>query len=131
MFRSGNTNNIFSAIFLTSLLIVAVGHYFSIINISALLESLPGWFIFALGICTTIFVQKKLLNQPTISESTVAIRDLELLRNDPTRLTKLKKYTGEKNVPFTADEFRRWMKLVTEFTIDYYEHPEVYDVITS
>ena len=40
-------------------------------------------------------------------------------------------FSGTGNVPFTADEFRRWMKIVTEFMIEYYEHPEVYQVTTS
>uniref|UniRef100_A0A914YK81 Uncharacterized protein n=1 Tax=Panagrolaimus superbus TaxID=310955 RepID=A0A914YK81_9BILA len=126
-----SNNNFAKALFLSSLLIVAVGHYFSVINIYNLLEHLPHWFLVIFGIGATLFIQRTLLFESTVSDSTVSIRDLETLRNDPQRFSKFKKYTGEKNVPFTADEFRRWMKLVTEFTVDYYEHPEVYNVITS
>uniref|UniRef100_A0A914Q3T9 Uncharacterized protein n=1 Tax=Panagrolaimus davidi TaxID=227884 RepID=A0A914Q3T9_9BILA len=124
-------SNIYATILLSSFLIIT-GHYFSIIDINEWFGQLPAWCFILFGVGLTIVVQKKLLFQKIIlSESAAAAQALELLRNDPSRISKFKKYTGEKNVPFTADEFRRWMKLVTEFTIDYHDHPEVYDVTTS
>uniref|UniRef100_A0AC35FGN9 Uncharacterized protein n=1 Tax=Panagrolaimus sp. PS1159 TaxID=55785 RepID=A0AC35FGN9_9BILA len=122
-------NNIFAVALISAVLIV-VGHYFSILDVNGWFEQIPAWFFILLGVGLTLFVQKKLLYRKVLSESAAASQALELLRNDPTRIAKFKKYTGEKNVPFTGDEFRRWMKLVTEFTIDYYEHPEVYNVTT-
>uniref|UniRef100_A0A914PKD2 Uncharacterized protein n=1 Tax=Panagrolaimus davidi TaxID=227884 RepID=A0A914PKD2_9BILA len=124
-------SNIYATI-LFSLFLIIVGHYFSIVDINEWFKQLPAWFFILFGVGLTIVVQKKLLFQKrTLSESDAAAQALEIRRNYPSRISKSKKYTGEKNVPFTADEFRRWMKLVTELTIVYHDHPEIYDVTTS
>uniref|UniRef100_A0A7E4ZZ90 ANK_REP_REGION domain-containing protein n=1 Tax=Panagrellus redivivus TaxID=6233 RepID=A0A7E4ZZ90_PANRE len=68
---------------------------------------------------------------PVSASDAAVIQELESFKPAELRAKKKKTPTGAKNVPHSADQFRHWMKLVTEFCIDYMNHPEVYDVVTG
>lgn len=93
-------------------------------------EELPAWFFVLFGAALAIAIEKKFFHHQ-VSETALAIKEMEQIRADPSAVLKHVQYSGDKNVPISANEFRRWMRIVTEFTIDYYEHPEVYDVKTG
>uniref|UniRef100_A0AC34R2I8 Tyrosine decarboxylase n=1 Tax=Panagrolaimus sp. JU765 TaxID=591449 RepID=A0AC34R2I8_9BILA len=88
---------------------------------------IPTWLAIVLGAVGFYYAENALSNLEVKKVSSAT--ELFLIRTDKKYRDKPRlPQSRNKTVPITPDDFRRWMRLITEVIVDYSDHPDVYDV---
>lgn len=87
--------------------------------------SFPSWLTFLIGAVAHYYFYSKIMKKTELNPSD----ELKLIRNDKYKdIKRPEKLARNGLLPATSDDFRKWMKYITEMCVDYYDHPDVYDV---
>lgn len=88
---------------------------------------IPNWFALILGAIGFYYFEKYIWNFKVSKVSSKT--ELFMIRTDKKYRDKPRlPQSRNKTVPISPDDFRRWMRLITEVIVDYSDYPDVYDV---